>query len=48
MIYPFYILHMMGRGAIHTEHKPLGRLYLGDTNAELIKELVTHFTKATS
>jgi hypothetical protein len=48
MIYPFCILHMMGRGVIHTEHKPLGCLYLGVTYAELTKELVTHFTKTTS
>jgi hypothetical protein len=31
---------MMGRGAIHTEHMPLGRLYLGVTYSELKKELV--------
>ncbi len=43
-----YVLHMMGRGAIPTDLKPLGRLYLGDTYSELITELVTHFIKMTS
>ena len=37
MIYPFFILYMMERGVIHTEHKPLGRLYLGVIYLELIK-----------